>query len=352
MKKSKIVCILIILLGCFIFCMFSLSKNKEESLVISEDIEKYLEYLCLDECKIVKYEKSSNKYIVPTINIEKSQIDEYVNNILETYAEYEVVESRKIVQIGDFINVDYSVYLGSKLIDSKTDVLLKVGSGFFDAEFERIVVGNTVNNKYSIKTNKLHNIISENYYDRELIIEWVVKELLVCHEQSLTDEFVKQQMGYESVVAYKESVKKQLENEERKLNIKEQIRNIINKEISVSKFVMDEEQVLEYAVEYVKTYKELANINNMTLEMYIKEVLNISEDNFYDLCYEEAEKEIQRILIIGRIAFEQELKVTSNDIEKYCEIINMSYTNMSSDEKISVRYNILEDKVYELFEGV
>ncbi len=88
------------------------------------------------------------------------------------------------------------------------------------------------------------------------------------------------------------------------------------------KFSLDEKQVVNYATTFVNNYQMLANIHNQTLEKYI-EKNNKTENEFYQLCYEEAEDEVKSILIIGALAEQKQIEAEGTEStteEQYAKI--------------------------------
>ena len=119
--------------------------------------------------------------------------------------------------------------------------------------------------------------------------------------------------------------------------------------IKGSKFALDKESVAEYSVEVVDSYETEAYLYDMELGKYIEKELQMTEEEFFEKCYQEGEELIKNYLIVGAIAKKENLEVTEEDIEELSGVFEKDFDEYSEEEKTYIQYQILENKVYKMF---
>ena len=117
--------------------------------------------------------------------------------------------------------------------------------------------------------------------------------------------------------------------------------DIMNKLVGKVKFNLDEDEIAKYSLEIVKKYEELARIDGLTIEEYCVNELQISYDNFFEMCYEEGEQEIKDYLIIGGIAERECGGLTEEELKE-------GYDGEGQAD-IYWCYQQIENEVYSLF---
>lgn len=87
--------------------------------------------------------------------------------------------------------------------------------------------------------------------------------------------------------------------------------------INASTFNLDSKQVTEYALEIVNGYRNIASLKNMELTEYWEKELKLTENEFYERCYNEAAAYVKEYLIVGAIARERSIRLEEWDIDDY-----------------------------------
>lgn len=178
----------------------------------------------------------------------------------------------------------------------------------------------------------------DNYIEQELMNE-MVSEKIADTEKAICDKF-----NADSVQEAYEYVKCLL-YEEKKSEQRIQMENaFVQYVIEKSKFEMDEEAVEKYAATNAIFYDNIAFSNGMTLKQYANQY-----DDFYGDLYNEAEYDVKMFLVIGAIAFRENIKVDISQFEDICKRYNYSETYLEDNPEIEiyVYYNLLETKVFD-----
>lgn len=103
----------------------------------------------------------------------------------------------------------------------------------------------------------------------------------------------------------------------------------------------------KYSLKTVDGYVEIASLYDMDLEQYRKNILDVNEVQFFQMCYDETKKYVEEYLIIGAIAYKESLNITEKEIDKYLQDNNFSLEEKESSESMCyLKYQLLRKKVY------
>lgn len=179
--------------------------------------------------------------------------------------------------------------------------------------------------------------------------EYVDEILDIYGRETLSDDFVKKELEANSIEDYYQDVKREL-MAGKEVEVLMRVRNrIIDNLIKDSVFSLPEDNVAKYSVEIVKSYENEALVYQMELEEYIDQELQMTKKGFFDMCYNEGEKYIKSYLVVGAIAEKEALTVTKKDITEFSDFRKDKSTNFSDEAKAYISYQILENKVYDMF---
>lgn len=321
---------------------------KSRNLPIQDDVLKYMNINGIEKCYIMDENSYENlNFVVENVAVSQAEIDEYISNELESYEKLIDVKERQVVKSGDFVNISYTVYYNGKEVNNIQNENLKVGAGYFNKEIELALIGAKIGEK--IKTTIY---VPESDENSELAgkteeVEVIVKKIQYMETKKLTDKFVKKYYGLSNVDEFYEYVKiKILEQKEFEAEAAAK-EMLIYQVIQCYDYDLDDDVVLNYALNKYNDYELMANGYGTTMENFVLDFFGVTLEDFYESCYEDAENEIKEMLVIGAIAFEQNLSV-------YNEIIiekEEDYTNISQniDEKDSAfqEYQKIKEKVIE-----
>ena len=163
--------------------------------------------------------------------------------------------------------------------------------------------------------------------------------------ESLNDEFVINNTSYQNVNEYLNYVNKYLYLVKQNELYFSHKTDFINSIINSSVFSLNEEDILRHSAYIVKSYEQMAQSFNMSLEEYYS-AQNYSKDQFYTMCYNEAEHDIKQYIIVGTLA--ERYSITITDEELCAEYQKYAYDDVfieENKERISyINYLFLETK--------
>lgn len=345
-KCSKILLVILCIFTVVTIRFTYLSNDHEPDCGIQGNVKDYLEKNQITNCRIITCPSISDlkkKMSVSAdqlnINVTESEVEEYIQRVMDSYDEIRELKNRKTVKNGDLVTVDYSVYYDGKKINQRNDDLVKVGSGNYDKHFEKALIGMKKNQIYERELMVPEDVDDQKMRNQKEKFKIKVTAINQYITYPLTDQFVKQNLEGNSVAEYKEYAKKKVEAEKSAVK-KSQLEQELLLEISSEcEFELDQHEVADYALAIVKKYEQLADLKGLSVEEYAKENGKNSEE-FYQMCYQEAEDNIKKIILIGALADQENMQV-QNDIS--------SDTENGEGEKIEKDYFNIKSQVLQEF---
>ena len=90
----------------------------------------------------------------------------------------------------------------------------------------------------------------------------------------------------------------------------------------------------------------MAEEMSMDLEEFVNQILGTSMEEFYDNCFDEAEQELKKIIVVGVIAKKEGIDVSSGEMEEYMKENEISKQELENEfAQAALNYKVLEEKV-------
>ena len=348
--KAKLMKVMVLFLCISIITAFGEVQYKKENTEKEIDfgIKQIMQYMGYKNCHLIKL-GHCNKVTEKQCNVTKDEVDEYVDDQMEEYIKKIPIMNRVTVEKGDYILLSYDLYYQDKLVSREKDHVICVGENKYDAEFEENIIGAQLKKEYDMEWKIPNN--ADLYGDCNYLLgkivraKVIVKEIYDLKQQKLTDDFVKQTWGYNTIADYKNEVYKKLLKEKQDTQTMDTKRKLIESIIDTSEVRLDENIVVCEAADQYEIYENQAHIQGLSFDEYIKRYLSISKKELLKKVYEDSIREISWYLIIGGIAKENNIKVNLQEMKTYITDKNEDIEQLSEEDKSYIYYTLLEEKV-------
>lgn len=240
--------------------------------------------------------------VAGNFDVNDEDVVDYINNMLSNYPSYEDTD-KEIVEDGDFADIDYVGKKDGVAFDGGTaqGYVLGIGSHSFIEGFEEGLVGVKVGD-----TVDLNLTFPENYQSAELAgadvvftvtVNKIVKKVDISYDE-LTDEYVVNNMGSDSVEALYNDTKSYLEtNNEQKRTVAER-EAVLNKLIENSKVAIPDGLLDMKVDQYTQQFIRQNCTDDTTLSDYLSANYNMSEDDFKSTITAELENNLDDELVL------------------------------------------------------
>ncbi len=284
---------------------------------------KYSDYVTLCDYKGVEARQVS-------FDVTQSDIQERITEDTYEFITYDVITNRE-AETGDYVNIDYTGSIDGEELEDYTDTEMDflLGEGMFFQEAEEAMVGMKTGEEKTVKV-KLDEESAMNEEDEGKTLSLAIKlnEISVENLPEYNEEFVKENLGYDSIEAYEAAIKEEL-------------------------FESKQQQYKEVAVDEIMDYM----LTNSVFDKYPQELYDESKENFEAMCSQYAEEYGMSIedyyklfglegdgmeetivsmvnldLIVGAIAQEENIDCDDSELEEYAKTYYEDYGYSSADE--------------------
>ena len=248
-------------------------------------------------------------------NVKDDDVTSEVNRLLEQHATEENVEGRP-AKNGDITVIDYSGSIDGVKFDGGTAEKqnLTLGSGMFIPGFEEQVEGMNIGETKDIKVKFPDDYGAESLKGKEAVFTVTLHEIKEKKLPELTDEFVKDKTGNDTVEAYKASVKEKLEKANAQRAEREIEDNIIKAITDKSEVEIPDSLVEREIDNMVQQASYRLMYQGLKFEDYLK-YTNQTMDAYREGLKDSAKEHVKTQLVIDKILTDEKIEATKEDID-------------------------------------
>ena len=270
-----------------------------------------------DYIKISKYKGVEVPAVEGYSEVTDEAVEKRIAEVMEGFAEYTEITDRA-VQEGDTIFVDYTGKVEGEVLESEsgTDYQIVVGNKSLYEEFDEEVIGKNVGE--SIVTTKK---FTKDYTDAELAgkemeLTITVKRIFEKELPELTDEFVQTvSQESETVAEYRKEVKTLMEEAVEEAVDAELLETVWEAVVANSAIKEYPEEQLEAEIdELYAYYQKGAEVYEMEFDVFLDEVMGLTEEEFVASLQAAAETNVKNDLIVELICEKEKLSMTEEEM--------------------------------------
>lgn len=247
-------------------------------------------------------------------NVEDAEIDAELNRVLDRNAR-KVAVSDRAAQDGDIVNIDFvGTVDGVKFDGGEAEGYdLTLGSGQFIPGFEEQVVGMNIGETKDVNVTFPENYQAENLKGKAAVFAVKLNGIQAKELPEITDEFIKDATGSETVEAYKAKTRERLEKQAaRRAN--DATENSILEAISANTEVEIPQAMIEREVDtLVKKFEYQLMYQGLKLQDYL-DFLKVDVAEFRKNYEEQAKKNVLNQLIISQLIKDEKIEATDEEV--------------------------------------
>lgn len=275
-------------------------------------------------------------------DVTDEKVKEEVETQIAAYPIYNKLD-KTTVENGDLVNLDYEGKIDGEAFDGGTSSgqYLEIGSSSFIEGFEEGLVGVEVGS-----TTDLNLTFPENYPNSDVAGKDVVftvtvnsiEERIDINYDTLTDEYVSENFGSETVEAYVQGVRENLETtaaENKEAAIQNAVLSAVRENVTFSGLpdgLLD--QQLE---EYMEQFETMCTAYGLTLEDYLSSYYQMTEEDFRSQLEGYIQNQIETQLVLEAVAKEEKLELDEEGYKDYVEEV-VSGNGFQSEDELYERY--------------
>ena len=248
-------------------------------------------------------------------NVTDEEVEEEVKKLLDRNARKVPVEDRA-AQNGDIANFDFCGRVdGVKFDGGEAEGFdLTLGSGQFIPGFEDQVVGMNIGESKDVNVTFPENYQAENLKGKAAVFAVKLNSLQGKELPELTDEFIKDATGSESVDAYKAKTKERLENAAKR-RANDATENSILEAIAQNAEVEIPQAMIEREIDsLIQKFEYQLMYQGLKLQDYL-DFLKVTEADFRKNYEESAKKNVLNQLIISQLIKDEKIEATDEEVD-------------------------------------
>ena len=265
------------------------------------------------EVKISAYTGMKIKQFAYTV--EDADIDAELNRVLDRNARKVPVTDRA-AQNGDIANIDFvGTVDGVKFDGGEAEGYdLTLGSGSFIPGFEDQVVGMNIGEKKDVNVTFPENYQAENLKGKAAVFAVTLNALQAKELPEVTDEFIKDATGSETLEAFKAKTREKLEAQAaRRAN--DATENSILEAISANAETEIPDAMIEREIDsLVKKFEYQLMYQGLKLQDYL-EFLKVDVTEFRKNYEEQAKKNVLNQLVISQLIKDEKIEATDEEVD-------------------------------------
>ena len=265
------------------------------------------------EVKIASYKGMKIQQYAYTVS--DAEVDAEIERLRDRNARKVEVTDRA-AKDGDIVNIDFvGTVDGVKFDGGEAEGYdLTLGSGSFIPGFEEQVVGMAIGEKKDVNVTFPENYQAENLKGKAAVFAVKLNGLKVKELPELTDEFIKEATGSESVEAYKAKAKERLQQQaDRRAN--DDTENSILDAIAANTEAEIPQAMIDTEVDnLIKKFEYQLMYQGLKLQDYL-DFLKVTEADFRKNYEEQAKATVLKQLIISQIIKEEKIEATEEEVD-------------------------------------
>lgn len=301
-----------------------LEKEKSIDMVANPDIdiksidEKGLSLIVVvpvkPEIKLGEYKGIKVKKV--EYNVKDEDIEDELKRLQSRNSRLVEITDRA-VEDGDSVNIDYSGSVDGVKFEGGTAKAqtLVIGSKTFIPGFEEQVIGMKIGEEKDINVKFPEEYHAENLKGKDAVFAIKLNKIEKTELPELTDDFIKEAVGSESVEAYKKETKERLQkqNEDR---AEREYENELVKKISENAEMEIPDALIESQIDgMVEDMSYRLSYQGLKLEDYLK-YLNKSMEDYRKEMKPQATDIVKSQLVISEIINKEKIEATDAEVEE------------------------------------
>lgn len=276
-----------------------------------------------------------------------------IDDIKKEYSD--LVDVDREAQTGDVVVIDFTGYIDGETSDSLqgTETSVEIGSGSFLEDFENGLIGVTAGEDMEINMTFLKDY-SEEVAGKDVTFEVYVYRVSEYQIADWSDEFVQENLDYDSIADMEASIREELEEtaeEEAESNWQYEL---VYELLGASEFEIEDADIEAYIDELMSEYETYATMYSMELGDFLETYLGVTEEELREMFRETAKFRVQMTLAFHEIAEREGMEVSDDEYQEYLQSIadTYGYEDASDIETYYspdlIREQLIQEKVIEL----
>ncbi len=257
------------------------------------------------------------------------EIDMQLQNLQYEYISYESVSGG--AEEGDYLTMNMTYTVDGET-ETEPDLVYEVGYAEYGEAFDEAMYGAKVGETIEVETSfSEDDFVYEDWLGKTVSFSLEITEAARAEIPELTEEFVQETLGYESMEECREALREELQYSTDLQNEQTSISMAVETAVDESVFYSYPEELVDEALENIHAqYASLAEMFGMEVdELY--EAYGIDQDALQ----EQAENTVSYQILVSAVIQQEELSFTAEDVYAAAEELAPYYEYDSAESLLT-----------------
>jgi len=254
-------------------------------------------------------------------NVTDQDVEQRIEQVREQNARWISLENGT-AEKGHRLTIDFKGYINGEAFEggSADNFALELGSGHFIPGFEEQLIGASIGEEKEIKVVFPEDYHAEDLRGKEATFTVKVHDIKKKELPELDDEFAKDVSEFNTLEEYKADLKKSMERSAQERAKFEMENQLLQKVVENAKVDIPDVMVETQLDSIMQEYDFRLRFQGLDLQRYLQ-IIGTSMDDFRAQYKDEAYNRVKSQLVLEKIALEEKIEVTDEDLDKEYERI-------------------------------
>lgn len=293
------------------------------------------------EIELGEYKGVEVKKVEYTVSDE--EIETQIKNMQEKNARIESM-TEGTVENGNIAIIDFKGYVDGIAFEGGEgkDYSLEIGSGTFIDTFEEQLIGMQIGDTKNVNVKFPENYGKEDLNGKPAVFEVTIKERKVKELPTLDDEFAKEVSEFDTLDELKADLRKKLQ-ESNDMRAKREYEEAVIDAASANAAVEIPEAMINKEIDnMIKDLEMRLQYQGLDLNSYYQ-YTNTNEEKVREYMKESAEKRVKIDLLLEKIAKEENIEATEEELKERAAELAKQYGEKDIDKTAELILNAQKD---------
>ncbi len=235
-------------------------------------------------------------------------------------------------QDGDTVLLDYKGFVGENQFEGGTAERfeLKLGSGMFIPGFEEQLVGVSAGESKDVVVTFPEEYHSPDLAGKEAVFKCLLHEIKEEQFDEINDDFAKDVSDFDTLEELKADTKAKLEKQAEEVSVIQLKNDAIEAALAVNDITVPKAMAEGEIDRTLREFDQQLRYQGLTLENYLQFIQKDAAE-FRDEIREECTKRVKIRMLLSKIAEQEKLEASEEDIDKQFEAMAAQY-NLEADK--------------------
>ncbi len=267
------------------------------------------------------------KLVKPPVEVTDQEIEEQIQALRRHFGSIAPLEENRPIGENDIAILDLKAFIDGEEVEdlAQEDFYIEVGSGNFNEQFEKALVGMSKDDEKDIEITYPEDAVNSRVAGKKVIYHVKVKDIQERELPELNDEFAQRiGTGFKTVEDIQARLREQIQKDKEEAVQSSLRRQLFDKLLEDADFPVPDrlvEKKLDQMIDNIAGHMQERGVD--------LERAGIDETRLREKMRNDAVKQVRLELILDKIAEAENISIPNEELQGYAQYIENSYKDMN-----------------------